>query len=77
MLVKLILITILLHWTSIVLLFKRSNEELCPNWTISLKKILVVIKISPIGHTNYSWNSNKNIKTPIGHTNYSFLKIKK
>ena len=28
--------------------------------------------ITPMGHTNYSWNSNKNIKTPIGHTNYSF-----
>lgn len=30
------------------------------------------VNTTPIGHTNYSWNSNKNIKTPIGHTNYSF-----
>tara|TARA_A100001011_G_scaffold389086_2_gene469924 strand:+ start:2307 stop:4025 length:1719 start_codon:yes stop_codon:yes gene_type:complete len=36
------------------------------------KDISHKINTTPIGHTNYSWNSNKNIKTPIGHTNYSF-----
>ena len=74
MLVKLILITILLlHWTSIVLQFKRSNEELCPNWTISLKKILVVIKISHLWVIPTIHGIQiKILKHLLGHTNYSF-----